>query len=71
MERKLLSITQAAERTGVGRTVAYRFVMRGEWPSVKIGRSLRIPVVGLDEWIAERELEAEQRAKALREGIQA
>ncbi len=66
MERKLLRITEAAERAGIGRSLAYEFVTRGEWPSVKIGRALRIPISGLDAWIADREQEAAERAASFR-----
>lgn len=66
MEAKLLKITEAAARAGIGRTLAYDFVARGEWPSVKIGRALRIPLTGLDAWIGEREADADRRAMSLR-----
>lgn len=46
--------------------MAYEFAMSGAWPSVKIGRALRIPLTGLEEWIEAREEEARVRAAELR-----
>ncbi|MBI1332244.1 MAG: helix-turn-helix domain-containing protein [Armatimonadetes bacterium] len=68
MQKQLLKITEAAEQAGVGRTMAYEFVMSGQWPSVKIGRSLRIPLSGLNEWIEGKEKEATARANELKGG---
>jgi excisionase family DNA binding protein len=59
---RLLKITEAACRAGIGRSLAYEFVRSGEWPSVKIGRALRIPLTALDEWIDGKEVEARARA---------
>ena len=61
-EIRLLKIIEAASRAGIGRSLGYEFVRSGEWPSVKIGRALRIPVALLDEWIDAKEQEARERA---------
>lgn len=66
MDTQLLRVTEAARIAGVGRTFAYEFVQSGQWPSVKIGRVLRVPLAGLMAWISEREREAEDRAASLR-----
>lgn len=66
IETQLLRVTEAAEMAGIGRTLAYEFVWGGEWPSVKIGRALRVPRTGLQKWISEREQEAEERAAGFR-----
>ena len=66
IDTRLLKIIEAATMAGIGRSMAYEFVQAGIWPSVKIGRSLRIPRRGLEEWIALREAEAEERAANLR-----
>lgn len=66
MEQQLLRVTEAARIAGIGRTMAYELVMAGTLPSVKIGRSIRIPLSGLTEWIKSKEAEATLRAKTLR-----
>jgi excisionase family DNA binding protein len=62
MDKKLLTVAEAAIVTGCSRSLLYQRVMRGEIPSIKIGRARRIPVAALEEWI-ERQLEAEQSAQ--------
>jgi excisionase family DNA binding protein len=47
----LLTVDEAAHRLGIGRSHAYVYVLRGELPSVKIGRSRRVPVQALQEFI--------------------
>ena len=47
----LLTVDEAARRLGIGRSHAYIFVMKGEIPSVKIGRSRRIPADLLDGFV--------------------
>ena len=37
-----------------GRSTGYALVASGEWPSITIGRSLRVPVEALREWVARR-----------------
>ena len=54
--RKLLTVAEAAQAMGIGRSLLYRLVMSGEIRSVVVGgRSRRIPVEAIDEFIA-REL---------------
>jgi excisionase family DNA binding protein len=51
MEGKvLLTVDEAAQRLGIGRSHAYVFVLRGDLPSVKLGRSRRVPADGLQEF---------------------
>jgi excisionase family DNA binding protein len=38
-----LTVEQAAEVVGMGRTTAYDAIRRGEIPSVRFGRRLRVP----------------------------
>ena len=66
MEAKLLRITEAAKIAGIGRSLAYEFIQAGIWPSVKVGRLLRIPTRGLEKWIELREIEADARAARFR-----
>lgn len=50
-ERLLLTVDEAAHRLGIGRSHAYIFVMRGDLPSVKLGRSRRVRREDLDRFI--------------------
>lgn len=54
-ERTTLSVEETAEALGGGRTGTYEAVRKGDIPSIKHGRKLRIPAsyvlrtLGLDE----------------------
>lgn len=54
MERLLLRVAEAAEIAGISRSLAYRLVQDGTWPSVRVGSSIRVPVAALKKWIEER-----------------
>lgn len=51
--RLLLTIEQAAERLGVGRSTMYGLVLDGEVESVRIGRLRRIPHDALTDYLDE------------------
>ena len=53
-EKLLLTVDQAADRLGVARSHLYRWLMTGELPSLKLGRSRRIPVAALERFVIER-----------------
>jgi excisionase family DNA binding protein len=48
----VLTIEQAAERLGIGRSLMYALVSSGEVESVTIGRLRRIPTDALVEYVA-------------------
>ena len=48
----LLTVPQAADRLGIGRSFLYGLLMRGEVASVRLGRARRIPTQALDQYIA-------------------
>ncbi len=50
--RLLLRVEEAAERLGIGRTLMYELVSRGDVESVPVGRLRRIPAECLDEYVA-------------------
>jgi excisionase family DNA binding protein len=54
MERVLLKPAEAAEMLGLGRSKTYQMMKAGEIPCVRIGKSVRVPVAGLREWIRTR-----------------
>ncbi len=51
MEKLLLKVSEAGEMIGVGRSRMYEMICTGEIPSIRIGKSIRIPVKALTEWI--------------------
>jgi excisionase family DNA binding protein len=48
----LLSVTQAAEALAIGRTKIHELLATGALESVKLGRSRKIPVAALEEYVA-------------------
>lgn len=55
MEGKLLlRVDEAAKACSLGRSKMYQLIAAGEIPSVKIGRSVRIPLLALREWVTHR-----------------
>ncbi len=50
-ERRTLTVPQAAEILGIGRNSAYEAVKRGEIPTIKIGRLLKVPKVAFDRML--------------------
>lgn len=59
MDKKLVTVAEASVLMGISRSLLYSLVMRGEVPSIKIGRARRIPVAAIDAWIAKQLAEAE------------
>jgi excisionase family DNA binding protein len=53
--KMLLTVEEAARCLSVGRTLLYTLMMRHEIASIKVGRTRRIPVVALREFVS-REL---------------
>lgn len=65
-EKLLLTVAEAAVRLGCGRSFLYKLLMRGEISSVTLGRSRRIPVAALEEFIQARlEVELETNGAAV------
>ncbi|MEV4599443.1 helix-turn-helix domain-containing protein [Amycolatopsis sp. NPDC049253] len=52
-QRVLLTVEEAAERLGIGRTMTYRLVRTGQLESVQIGRLRRIHTSAVDAYAAE------------------
>ena len=48
MDRKTLSIPEAARVLGIGRSAAYQAARAGELPTIRIGRRVLVPVVALE-----------------------
>ena len=50
----LLRIPEVCSRLGLGRSTVYELIRRGDLPTIRIGRAVRVPTAGLETWIAER-----------------
>ena len=48
-ERVTLSVTEAAQRLGIGRNLAYEAVQRGEIPSIRVGGRILVPLAALEK----------------------
>lgn len=48
-----LDVLEAARLLGIGRTVAYRLIRQGQWPThiVHVGRKIKVPTVPLLEFL--------------------
>jgi excisionase family DNA binding protein len=51
-ERVLLTVEEAAERLGIGRSLAFRLIRDGELESVQIGRLRRVPASAITDFAA-------------------
>jgi hypothetical protein len=53
-ERKTITVPQAGrEYFGLGRNASYEAARRGEIPTIRIGKLLRVPVVALERKLEE------------------
>lgn len=52
----LVTVRQAADMLGIGRTKLYELILANEIPSVTIGRARRISVVAIANFVARLEL---------------
>jgi excisionase family DNA binding protein len=50
---KTLSVPEAGRWLGIGRNASYEAARRGEIPTIRIGRLLRVPVVALNRKLEE------------------
>ena len=50
----LIDSREVARLLGLGRTKVFQMMLRGEVPTVRIGRSVRVPREGLVAWVAKQ-----------------
>jgi len=50
----LLRVDEAARLLAIGTTLAYELIARGDLPSIRLGRSVRVPRAALEAWISAR-----------------
>ena len=55
----LLSVDEAAVALSLGRSAVYDLIMRKELASIKVGRTRRVPVVALHQYVHRRLEEGE------------
>jgi excisionase family DNA binding protein len=62
--RLLIRVAEAAERLSIARSKAYLMVQTGDLPVVRLGKSIRVPVQALNEWLERQIAEpGEHRSK--------
>ncbi len=49
---EMLTVPEAAAYLRISRDLAYELIARGELPHVRLGRVIRVPGFGLQQWIA-------------------
>jgi excisionase family DNA binding protein len=54
LTRLLLRPAEAAEILGLGRSKAYELIASGVLPSVRIGKSIRVPAESLRQWVSDQ-----------------
>ena len=63
-DKKLLTPEEVAYQLGIGRTTVFDLLATSELDSLKIGRSRRIPVQALVDFIERAKLDTSQNADA-------
>ena len=53
-ERLLLTLAEVIQLTGYGRTFLMQKLLDGSIPSLKVGKTRRVPRAGLEKWIEEQ-----------------
>ena len=53
METKTLSVPEAGRWLGLGRNASYEAARRGDIPTIRIGKLIRVPVVALERKLEE------------------
>ncbi len=52
MEKKLtLTVGETAQRLGIGKNKTYTLVHDGKIPSIRLGKTILIPIQALDAWL--------------------
>lgn len=51
MEKLTITVKEMAELLGVGRPMAYALVNRSDFPVIRLGRKIVIPIEKLKQWM--------------------
>ncbi len=54
MLESVLTVAEAAKVLRLSRALVYQLASKGEIPSIRIGRSVRIPAPALEAWVRAR-----------------
>ncbi len=57
MERETLTVEEAAQVLGIGRSCAYEAARQGQIPVVRVGRRFVVPRAALEEFLQGKDLE--------------
>lgn len=52
-DRVVMTVPEAGAKLGLGRSAAYEAAARGDLPVVRVGRSLRVPIVAFERLLSE------------------
>ncbi len=66
MEKMLLTPRDVAESLNLGRSRTYELIASGDLPSIRIGRSIRIPADALKQWIEKQQADLEATRDQMR-----
>ena len=51
MERKVLTVPEAGAQLGLGRNASYDAAKRGDIPTIKLGKLLRVPKLAIERML--------------------
>lgn len=52
MEPRTVSVPEAGRWLGISRNASYEAARRGDIPTIRIGRLIRVPIVGLERMLS-------------------
>ena len=55
MDKLLLKPSEVGQVLGIGRSLVYGLIAQGVIPSVRLGRTIRVPKDSLEKWINDEE----------------
>jgi excisionase family DNA binding protein len=67
-DRLALRPSEVAARLGLSRSKVYRMIECGELPSLRIGRSVRVPCKAFEDWLSRAERECAEWAPRVVDG---
>lgn len=53
MERKTVTVIEAAKILGIGRSAAYEGARTGQIPTIQIGKRILVPITALERMLAQ------------------
>jgi len=51
-KRRAVTVSESAELLGISRAAAYRAVRAGHLPSIRLGRTIRVPIAAIEQIFA-------------------